>query len=122
MKTLKNKFIDDLALGSKIRAMYQYDDGKIIFVTFIKDREENAKEFYNISYATSDYAGPYTLDYNDINDDLSIRDLNYKFARITKILEPSAYCTIFENPEKVKLSKEDIENILGYEIEIVEED
>ena len=61
------------------------------------------------------------IDIKDIRDDLSVFNPEYKDVYIFKIDEPCNYDLKYNRLKKPRMTKKDIEKILGYEIEIVEE-
>lgn len=121
MKTLKEKFINNkLQEGSiittafKMYESYATKDNEIVYGRYIKVRDV----FYKLNDSQDI---PYFIDIKDIRDDLSVFNPEYKDVYILKIDEPSDYDLKYYKPKKPRLTKREIENILGYEIEIVEE-
>lgn len=121
MKTLKEKFIDDLKDGSKLVVSFRaYDsyatrDNEIITATYIKVKNV----MYRIEGSNDT---PCFIDIKDIEHALKIFNADYKDVNIIKISEPFSYTTTYENILKPRFTKKEIEKILGYEIEIIEED
>ena len=121
MKDLKSKFINDLKNGSVITVLY------IQFDTILNnDLKRNITAKYikigNIfEKIEGDSCIPSYIDMNEIEDNLEIFDCDFKKVSIVKIVEPLSYNVCYENELKVNLTKKEIEKILGYKIEIVEE-
>lgn len=120
MKTLKEKFIDDLqdggiiAVAFKMYESYATKENEITHGYYIK-----AKDVFYKTDGTQDV--PYFIDIKDIRDDLSVFNPEYKDVYIFKIDEPCNYDLKYNRLKKPRMTKKEIENILGYEIEIVEE-
>ena len=121
MKTLKEKMIDDLQTGGvlsitfKMYESYDTKDNQTEVGSYIRGGQDT---FYKI-LGCDDL--PYFIDIKDIRDDLTIFNPNYKDAYISKITEPSNYYLKYFKLKKPRMTKKEIEDILGYEIEIVEE-
>ena len=114
-RTLKEQFIKNLKQGSMV---------DVTFVTYEKETFIRRYCYINdtlYSLATDiDGIGTF-IEYDDIGLDLEIFKPEFKYASITNIIEPIEYKCIFNNPTIVDLTQKEIEKILGYKINIVEE-
>ena len=113
-KTLKEQFIKNLKQGSMV---------DVTFVTYEKETIVNryvfaSNTFYSI---TNNYEVTPFFNFKDVEDDLEIFNTCYRKVNITNIMEPVDYKCLFYNPSVVDLTQAEIEKILGYKINIVEE-
>ena len=116
-KTLKEQFLEK---KGKVK------QGTMIDVTYVTYQNETFVNRYVLinetfwSITSNDDADTSIID-ADIDDDLEVFTANHKRANITNILEPADYKCLFYNPMLVDLTQKEIEKILGYKINIVEE-
>ncbi len=116
MKTLKEQFLnkEKIKQGTMIDVTYVTYDNLTIVNRFILLNET----FWSI---TNNFDVDRSITDTDIDDDLEVFTSNHRKANITNILEPVDYKCLYYNPAVVDLTKVEIEKILGYKINIVEE-
>lgn len=97
--------------------------GAVVEVTFKDyDREIETGKYFFTGKELQKIDGPWsTINLNDIDDDLNVFSYDYSKIFISKVLMPKYYEEIYNNELKVKMTKKQIEDKLGYKIEIVEE-
>ena len=97
--------------------------GTIIEVTFKDyDREIETGKYFFTGKELQKIDGPWsTISLIDIDDDLNVFSYDYSKIFISKVLMPKYYEEIYNNELKVKMTKKQIEDKLGYKIEIVKE-
>ena len=113
-KTLKEQFLKDIKQGTMI---------DVTFVTYQNETFINRYVFASNTFfsITDNHDASTFIDLKDVEDDLEVFNTFYKKVNITNIIEPVEYKCLFYNPSVVDLTKKEIEKILGYKINIVEE-
>ena len=113
-KTLKEQFLKDIKQGTMI---------DVTFVTYQKETFINRYVFASNTFfsITDNHDASTYIDLKDVEDDLEIFNTCYRKVNITNIMEPVDYKCLFYNPSVVDLTQAEIEKILGYKINIVEE-
>lgn len=113
-KTLKEQFLKDIKQGTMI---------DVTFVTYQKETFINRYVFASNTFfsITDNHDASTYIDLKDVEDDLEVFTTMFRKANITNIIEPVEYKCLFYNPSVVDLTKKEIEKILGYKINIVEE-
>ena len=113
-KTLKEQFLKDIKQGTMI---------DVTFVTYQNETFVNRYVFAsNTFFSITDNSDAASfIDLKDVEDDFNIFNTLFKKVNITNIIEPVEYKCLFYNPSVVDLTKKEIEKILGYKINIVEE-
>lgn len=120
METLKERFIDELQDGAILTIAftmfdsYSTKDNEIIRANYMKVKNV----LYRI-FGSQDV--PSFIDVQDMEDNLRIYNPEYKEAIVVKVIKPSTYHNVYKNDLKPRLTKKEIERLLGYEIIIVEE-
>jgi len=113
-KTLKEQFLKDIKQGTMIDVTFVTYQNE----TFINRYVFACNTFFSI---TDNHDASTFIDLKDVEDDFEVFNTFYKKVNITNILEPVEYKCLFYNPSVVDLTKKEIEKILGYKINIVEE-
>ena len=113
-KTLKEQFLKDIKPGTMIDVTFITFENE----TFINRYVCDGNTFFSI---TDNHEASAYIDLKDVDDDLEVFTTFYRKANITNIIEPVEYKCLFYNPSVVDLTKKEIEKILGYKINIVEE-
>lgn len=107
----KKELIEKLPCGAVVEVTFEDYDKKIEIAKYYY----NGKELQKIN-------GPWsTISLIDIDDDLNIFSYDYGIIFISKISIPIGYKDIYNSELKVKMTKKQIEDRLGYKIEIIEE-
>lgn len=117
MKNLKEQFLSGVKRGTKIEVTFTG-------LNFI------ANEGYSVNTYTyiriddkficiSKNPVKDIIRFDEIEDDLSIFEPEFEDVKITKILVPIGYRTIFENESIVEMTQAEIEQALGYKIKII---
>lgn len=108
---IKSEFFKNLKVGAIIEVTLIEWDGKVT----------HGKYFYT-GKSIEKINGPWSeILIDDIDDELNIFTYDYSNAFVTKISIPSDFKEIYTSERVVQMSKKEIEEALGFKIEIVEE-